>query len=58
MRLDEASSTVSPNFRFFWARKSQKRKQPQPKISATTIALIEQMAMENRTYVKRADMWS
>ncbi len=37
-------------FRLFWAHKSRKRKKPQPKICATTIALIKQMAMENRTW--------
>ena len=37
-------------FRLFWAHKSRKRKKPQPKISKTTIALIKQMAAENRTW--------
>jgi putative transposase len=37
-------------FRLFWAHKSRRRKKPQPKISATTIALIKRMAAENRTW--------
>ena len=37
-------------FRRLWARKSRKRKNPQPKISEETIALIQLMAMENRTW--------
>ena len=45
-------------FRLLWKRKSRSTKPRQPRISTETIALIRDMAIRNKTYVKRADMWS
>jgi hypothetical protein len=43
-------------FRFFWRHKS-KTKSTQAKVAAETIALIKQMARENRRLLSRTDPW-
>ena len=50
VKPDTVSRWHRRGFRLFWAHKSRKRKTPQPKISTTTLALIKQMAAENRTW--------
>ena len=44
-------------FRLFWKRKSKAMKPRKPRIATDTVELIRRMAVENRTYVKRPDMW-
>jgi hypothetical protein len=45
-------------FRLLWKRKSKATKERQPRISTETIELIQQMATDNKLYVKPTDMWS